>query len=133
MYGIKRPRLKKFDYRSDGYYFVTIDSNWREMIFKNREAAVEKELIKTVEGIGGVSVDTFIVMSNHIHVILVLQDCSIPLGEVVRKFKARVSRSFGIHAWQPNYYEHVIRDEASLNRIRQYIIHNRKSRPSPNR
>jgi hypothetical protein len=27
-------------------------------------------------------------------------------------------------AWQRNYYEHVIRDDTSLNRIRQYIAEN---------
>ncbi len=26
--------------------------------------------------------------------------------------------------WQRNYYEHVVRDEADLNRIRQYILDN---------
>jgi REP-associated tyrosine transposase len=26
--------------------------------------------------------------------------------------------------WQRNYYEHIIRNEESLNRIRQYIIEN---------
>jgi REP element-mobilizing transposase RayT len=26
--------------------------------------------------------------------------------------------------WQRNYYEHIIRDEESLNRIRQYILDN---------
>jgi len=26
--------------------------------------------------------------------------------------------------WQRNYYEHIIRNEASLNRIREYIINN---------
>jgi REP element-mobilizing transposase RayT len=26
--------------------------------------------------------------------------------------------------WQRNYYEHIIRDEKSLNRIRQYIAEN---------
>lgn len=26
--------------------------------------------------------------------------------------------------WQRNYYEHVIRDEVSLNRIREYIVNN---------
>ena len=29
--------------------------------------------------------------------------------------------------WQRNYYEHVIRDENELNRIRQYIIDNPKN------
>jgi REP element-mobilizing transposase RayT len=26
--------------------------------------------------------------------------------------------------WQPNYYDHIIRDEAEYNRIRTYIIEN---------
>jgi len=26
--------------------------------------------------------------------------------------------------WQRNYYEHIIRDEAALDRIRQYIVNN---------
>jgi len=26
--------------------------------------------------------------------------------------------------WQRNYYEHIIRDEDELNRIREYIIYN---------
>lgn len=90
----------------------------------NNETVVERELTKTVRGIRGASVDTFIIMPNHIHAIFVLEDCSIPLGEIIRKFKARVSRSLGIHAWQPNYYEHIIRNENALNRIREYIINN---------
>jgi hypothetical protein len=32
--------------------------------------------------------------------------------------------SFPGRLWQRNYYEHVIRDEESLNRIREYILNN---------
>ena len=33
--------------------------------------------------------------------------------------------SYGANAiWQPNYYEHVIRNESALNKIREYIINN---------
>jgi len=28
------------------------------------------------------------------------------------------------HLWQRNYYEHIVRSEGSLNRIRQYILDN---------
>ena len=53
------------------------------------------------------------------------------MGAIVRAFKSlsaigcnrllgRARQPF----WQRNYYEHVIRNEASLNRIRQYIIDN---------
>ena len=51
------------------------------------------------------------------------------LGEMVRAYKAastRLIRQAGTpdFAWQRNYYEHVVRDEQSLNRIRQYILDN---------
>ncbi|MGH2586193.1 MAG: transposase, partial [Dehalococcoidia bacterium] len=51
------------------------------------------------------------------------------IGDVVRSFKAVSTRrirasgrpDFG---WQRNYYEHVIRTEAALDRIREYIVGN---------
>lgn len=50
---------------------------------------------------------------------------------IIRSFKSAVTKRIndlrgtaGITVWQRNYYEHVIRDEESLNRIRQYIIEN---------
>ncbi len=33
-------------------------------------------------------------------------------------------RTPGAPVWQRNYYEHVIRNESALDRIRQYIAHN---------
>jgi len=49
------------------------------------------------------------------------------LGDVVRTYKALSTRLIRQSvkpefAWQRNYYEHVIRDDDSLTRIRQYII-----------
>jgi REP element-mobilizing transposase RayT len=51
------------------------------------------------------------------------------LGEIVRGFKARSTRLLrrdrGCQSiWQRNYYEHVIRDDESLSRIRDYISQN---------
>jgi REP element-mobilizing transposase RayT len=83
-------------------------------------------------------------MLNHIHGILVLAN-DVEAGlrpaptatrrhalpEIVRAFKAFSTRrineyrsSPGAPFWQRNYYEHVIRDEASMNRIREYIVMN---------
>jgi REP element-mobilizing transposase RayT len=51
------------------------------------------------------------------------------LGQIIRTVKAasthriRQTRDLDI-VWQRNYYEHVIRDEESLKRIRQYISDN---------
>ena len=54
-----------------------------------------------------------------------------PLGRLVGAFKTvstnrvnMVQGTFGRPLWQRNYYEHVIRNEASLSNIREYIRDN---------
>ncbi|MBI4092877.1 MAG: transposase [Candidatus Kerfeldbacteria bacterium] len=103
---------------------MTVVSRNRKNIFQNSENIIEEELENVAKQIQGLSVDTKIVMPNHVHLILVLENCALPLGEIIRRWKAKVSHSLGYSVWQPNYYEHVIRDEEALNRIREYVIYN---------
>lgn len=80
----------------------------------------------------GVNLDAFVVMPNHVHGIIWLTNLTRhPLSEIVRRFKARTARrinerrrSTGTPVWQRDYYEHIIRDENDLGRIRQYIADN---------
>jgi REP element-mobilizing transposase RayT len=53
------------------------------------------------------------------------------VGAIIGQFKSLVTKRLkltlqhlGNSVWQRNYYEHVIRDEDSLNRIREYIATN---------
>jgi hypothetical protein len=53
------------------------------------------------------------------------------LFEVVRAFKTFSARSVnklcgteGATVWQRNYYEHVVRAEKELDRIREYVLNN---------
>jgi REP element-mobilizing transposase RayT len=58
------------------------------------------------------------------------------IGRIIQAFKSITTykyiigvkqngwESFPGKLWQRNYYEHVIRDELGLNRIRQYIVNN---------
>ena len=51
------------------------------------------------------------------------------LGQIVRAFKAAITRRIrksgaDEFVWQRNYYEHIIRNEDELNRIREYIANN---------
>jgi putative transposase len=73
-------------------------------------------------------VDALVVMPNHVHGILVLTEPrarhASPLPVVVASFKAAVSKRVGRAVWQRNYFEHVIRGENDLNRIRCYIKDN---------
>lgn len=53
------------------------------------------------------------------------------LGQVLAYFKYQAAKEINrirntprYPLWQRNYYEHIIRDENELNRIREYIINN---------
>jgi len=65
-------------------------------------------------------------MPNHLHVILFFQLSDKSLGQVIQAFKSWVTRGLGLgqSVWQPNYYEHVIRNEMALHKIREYVVNN---------
>lgn len=117
-------RLKGWDYRSPGYYFVTICTHQRENLF---ETAVFQEIathtiqrIPTQKHAAHVDLDKWIVMPNHAHLILffrrILQaeNAALPttllqnapagsLGVVVGRFKTAVppaSTSCAKPRWQ---------------------------------
>jgi len=93
-----------------------------------------------------IELDMFIVMPNHLHGIVTMTDRDVgatgwspfpsgpskrSLGAFVGGFKSVVTTRInqlrgtpGVPVWQRNYYEHIIRDEESLNRIRRYIADN---------
>lgn len=93
-----------------------------------------------------IELDAFVVMPNHIHGVIVISEglgratgrsplqsgpSRRSLGAFFGGFKAVVTKrinalrgSPGTPVWQRNYFEHVIRSEDSLNRIRQYIADN---------
>jgi REP element-mobilizing transposase RayT len=90
-----------------------------------------------------VELDAFVIMPNHIHGIIFLTDVGAGLKpaptdspcdklhglpEIIRAFKTFSSRQInqsrnmpGTSVWQRNYYEHVIRKDESLGKIREYI------------
>jgi REP element-mobilizing transposase RayT len=54
------------------------------------------------------------------------------LGLIIRYFKSKCTyelhkNGFNNNLWQRNYYEHIIRNEHSLFKIRQYIRDNPKN------
>ncbi|RLC57367.1 MAG: hypothetical protein DRI30_04340 [Chloroflexi bacterium] len=79
------------------------------------------------------------IMPNHVHGIVRLPAGAAPLptveagslGAVVRAFKSastlrvnRLRETPGARVWQRGYYDRIIRDEAELARVRQYIRDN---------
>ena len=95
-----------------------------------------------------VRLDAFVVMPDHFHAILVIEPCWDPWGHqptreefgrptsgtvptIIRSFKAVTTKRInqwrntpGTRVWQRNYYERVIRDQASMDAVRRYIAMN---------
>jgi len=104
---------------------VTICTRERKPLISGHEKTIENVLTELPRRFPGVSIDYYVMMPSHIHVIIVLHDAKVTLGEMIRTFKALVSRAIGIKGfWQRGYYEHVIRSEKALWKIREYIQNN---------
>ncbi len=65
--------------------------------------------------------DEFIIMPNHTHGIIVF---GYNVGAQCARGINQMRNSPGFPVWQRNYYEHIIRNEDEMNRIREYIIYN---------
>lgn len=142
-------RLKNYDYSEPGYYFVTVCVKDRECCFGeivNGEMALNKcgkivdqqwQWLK--QNFPYVDLDTFVIMPNHFHGILIINDVGtgldpslqkiLPLSNIIGAFKTTSSKK--IHAagfldfsWQRSFYDHVIRKDESLDKIRKYILNN---------
>ena len=72
------------------------------------------------------SVDQSVVMPNHIHLLLRLDETPGQAGipQIVRQMKAHVSKRAGFSIWQRSYYDHVIRGQKDYDMIWQYIADN---------
>lgn len=130
-YTRKNPRLHGYDYKTDGYYFLTNNANFSKPYFHGIiKEIVKSELLDLPKRFSGASIYYYSIMPTHIHVILTLHDSEKPLQEIWRTFKSitalkvRKNSFNNKHLWQPNYYEHVIRNEKALERIVQYIRNN---------
>jgi putative transposase len=154
--GRRSIRLRGYDYTQAGAYFVTVCAYQRQCLFG---AAIEGQMALNDMGrtaqacwdeipahFPHVELDTFVVMPNHVHGIIVVTDtgrgtaCRAPTAEsfgkpvpgslssIVRSFKSAVTRWIKQWratprqpVWQRNYFEHIVRNESTLDRIRDYI------------
>jgi putative transposase len=75
-----------------------------------------------------VVLDTFVVMPDHMHAILLLNDHgpqdAVPLPAILDFFRSCSAQSVDCGIWRGNGRKHVIRDRDELDRIRRYIRQN---------
>ena len=136
----KRNRLPNYDYSTNGYYFVTICSKDRKRIFgsvpnpsenctiySKLGFVVEKHILHISNHYNNVTVEKYVVMPNHIHLIIIL-GCSVPvslekhsLSNIIGLFKSGVSKEIGYSCWQRSFHDHVIRTQREYELIWRYI------------
>ena len=148
----KSTRLKNFDYSSSGAYFITICTESRRQILsrvvggdvldapKNLELLTygkiaEKYIKQLNDFYDDVIVDRYVIMPNHIHIILfVLQNgasrTSPPttqhstVSQFVSTFKRFCNKEYGGNIWQKHFYDHIIRNFKDYEEHVKYIYEN---------
>jgi len=122
-----------------------------EVILNEYRKIAEAEWIRTKEIRKNIELDYFVIMPNHIHGIIIIEPpdvgthCNVSLRQeesfgkstknsiptIVKLYKATVTKQINIlrqtpavPVWQRNYYEHIIRNDNDLYKIRQYLHNN---------
>ena len=155
----KTIRLPEYDYSSPGAYFITICTQGKKNLFWDRQtvlnssvgAAISRpqnatDLPCALSATGQlvergssniprvypcVSVEKYVIMPNHIHMILCINGeesgrlvAAPTISTIVGQMKRWTSRQTGTSLWQKSFYEHVIRGERDYREIWEYMDHN---------
>ncbi len=152
----KQTRLKNYDYSTPGAYFITICTkdkktilgkitvgdvlNKSQMHLSQIGKITNREILQIESHYDNVKIDKFIIMPNHIHMIVVITERINPfptsrkydIPNIIGKFKAAVTRNVGkafmpsarLDLWQTSFYDHIIRDERDYRKIWEYIDEN---------
>jgi len=129
------------------YLFGEIVNN--EMILNEYGEIANKYWYEIPKHYTNTQLDEYVIMPNHIHGIIfivgaihelplqqnefsqLIQRRKMLLPKIIGRFKMNAAKQInqirqtpGIPVWQRNYYEHIIRNDNELNKIREYIINN---------
>jgi len=158
----KSIRLKDYDYSSAGYYFLTMCvQNGHEMLGQivgrgdpdapsvqlSEYGMIAQKYIEQIERhYNDVMVDKYVIMTNHIHMIIIINktsgaqsqnnangtddasgsprptDALIP--NIMKAFKRLTNKEFGFDMWQTSYNDRIIRDKAEYQNKLKYIDEN---------
>jgi len=139
----KPTRLQGYDYSTPGAYFITICIKDRKQLLskivgddayivpQNNLSQIGLICNKYINNINikyeNVTVDKYVIMPNHIHLIIFLHGtmrASSPtknIETIIRSFKTMVTKEIGYSIWQRSYHDHIIRNEKDYQKIWEYI------------
>ena len=122
---------------------VTQDTEKPKMVLNDIGKMVDTVLHQTMLMFECVELTKYIIMPNHIHMILLIDNRAdtrpaptTKLGDVISAFKSKSTTEyiyavksglfppFNKRIWQRNYYEHIVRNYDDIKRICYYIDHN---------
>lgn len=132
----KTPRLKNYDYSGKGAYFVTVcvknrlpllsvvgrgdltPPTFSPCVELSSVGEILDKHIRRIEMVySGVTVDNYVIMPNHFHLLLSFKDCGgvraprPTISTIIRTLKTMVTREIGEAIFQTSFYDHIIRDE----------------------
>ena len=148
----KKIRLDGYDYSQESAYFITICAKTMENIFCRSEYTNLNSIGSPIHSLGlsdigeivnksiknipqyyqNVCVDKYVIMPNHIHIILRIIDdkkngrtlFAPTISRVVKHMKEYVTKQIGFSIWQKSYNDHIIRSETAYQNIWNYIDNN---------
>jgi putative transposase len=151
-YRIATARLRSWDYRNSGYYFITICTKNMEHRFGSVEDNVmqlnelgqfaSEYLARINEKKKNARLINHVVMPNHVHAIVHLKNkiadknpntfgplLSGSLSALVNQYKSRVTKYANLNSlpwngWHPLFHDHIIRNPQSFEKINNYITSN---------
>ena len=131
----KHPRLKEYDYTTPNFYFVTICTWSKLCLFGTpgnlnfRGKIAQQGLLEIEKHFPNARVDKYVVMPNHIHLILDLHTKGTSLVDIIGQYKAFVTKEIrreepGRKIWQTSFHDHIIRSQTAYETIWLYIDSN---------
>lgn len=132
----KSPRIPRYDYSTVNSYFITICTHEKKCIFwangeLNAYGTIAKQCFLKIPKLhSGYRIDHFVVMPNHIHAIITIeQQGAQTVSYVIGQYKSAVTRMIreiapGETVWQRSFHDHVIRNQERYDLIWNYIENN---------
>ncbi len=137
-------RIPSYDYSQPNAYFITVCTMGRRKILWNNVGAlierpqdvpyshygsvVQQAVMDIPKHYPMVSVDNYVVMPNHVHILLQIHAdadgrsmIAPTVATVVRQMKSAVTKKVGCAIWQKGFYDHVIRGEEDYQGVWNYI------------
>lgn len=131
----KHPRLPEYDYAQQGAYFLTICT-------KDRACLLSRILLPKSEADGAAvslteigeivlqylqklpGLDSYVIMPNHIHLIVFRDEDDRSISADIRSFKTLVTKQVGRSIWQTSFHDHILRDPNDYLLHREYMDKN---------